>query len=334
MSITSRLVASALALSLGAGAAFAQAVGNEARITHEKGLDTGLEQIRLYTVTQAPGGNNRIEGTTDSCCGANFGTIPGSTGRIQGSLDSLRIEQNGDNNVMGMRIAGKNSSISGSIVSEVTGDGNTHRLWLGNITNASPNQNPVDPQYRLTVVGDNNKVGDTLRAGSPGTLAYAGDIKGDGNTVTTEGSNAGSTIDYTYDIDGSTNTLDVNGSAAVNATRVVDVKITGSSNSVTQNVANGTADSSFTGVYVGSNIASTINQNGPAGLVVDVNVTNEGPNPFTHSVTQSGSNQSVFSTVVARNGGSYTITQDAATDGAFFSDTVSLAAGGTGIVSQ
>lgn len=334
MSIVTRVVASFFAVTLAGGAAIAQVAGNEARITHEQGLDAGAEQIRLYTITQQAGASNRIEGTNDSCCGANFSTVAGSFARIQGSLDELRIEQNGDGNIMGMRVAGKNASTGGSIVSEVTGDNNVHRLWLGNITNSSPNQNPVDPQYRLTVSGNGNRIGDTIRSGSPGTLDYAGDIVGDNNTVTTEGSNAGSTINYTYDITGSTNTLDINGSSAVSATRIVAVTINGNGNSVTQNAGNSTADSSFTGDYVGDNITSLINQTGAAGLIVDVDVTHEGADPFSHTVTQAGSNQSVFSMVTARNGGSYSVTQDASSASAFYSGIVTLAAGGVGTVSQ
>ena len=303
------------------------AFSNEARIWHRDAGDGGVHSIRIMTVTQQAGGANRILGLT----GAGL-LNPGADAVFQGSLDTVTLTQNGQNNATGLMIGGLNASTTSTFSSVVTGDSNALRTMIGTTGGLAPNV--ADFTYALQATGDGNLIVDSLTPGGTGALSYTGVIQGDGNSISVSADGDGTAVNVAYNIVGAGNDLTVAMAGGAGGRRSSTIDINGNNNDITHTVAAGVAEATLTANYTGSQITSNINQNGTGVLSVTATVTNLLANPLSHTITQNGQNQTVVSTLDALGGGTFTLTQDAASTGALYNDTVQMAVGGTVTINQ
>lgn len=166
--------------------------------TDEAGGNTA--GIGTLTIEQTGTAKNRI-GASD------FEDVDGKSGDVslvEGSLATLTIKQLqsstvGTTNAADITLYGSNDSTAGSLVASFTGSNNAYDLTVGTDGDTT---RYVDPDIALTVIGDNNRVTDTLANGvaTGDTLNYAGKINGDNNIVTTKSGSGIGSVDLDYKI--------------------------------------------------------------------------------------------------------------------------------------
>ncbi|AUJ63287.1 hypothetical protein B9057_02625 [Aestuarium zhoushanense] len=273
--------------------------------------------IGAMTITQDNTGNSVGTSTTDSS--------------VVGALATLTIKQLGataTGNTADFAVHGSDSSTTGTLIGSFTGSSNNWDLVIGASTDTT---RYVNPDYSLTVAGSTNTINDNMANGAASTDAfdYTGTITGDGNTVRSSSSSGVGAVNIAYAVTGDSNTVTTALSSASGA-RDIDLSLTGDSNTLNLNAQSATS-SAIDLTLAGNAVAATIGQTGTSSSML-ANVSHSGTSAFTLTTSATGSGQSADITLVAANGGSFTLNQDA--DNAVYNAAHNIAAGGSVTVNQ
>lgn len=269
-------------------------------------------------------------GTADNRIGTT-----GTKSLVEGALGTLTIRQLNSTssvttNAADIQLFGSDASTAGSVVASFDGSANAYILNLGADGDSTPYLNP---NVAVTVVGDANSVTDNLANGASGdTLAYAGTITGNNNTVKTTSLVGVNSVDVLYNIIGASNAVTVAMSNAA-GNRDIDLGLTGSRNTWTLNGQSATLSkiNLVQGGADGSDVTGLIGQNG-INSSLTMSLEKAGAGNFSVTTGATGSNQTATASIKALGGGSFNLNQS--TDNAVYVGNITVAAGGTALVNQ